>query len=103
MNAFLSGIAAEKQKNFLFLENGGMFMKKRAILFGMFHYKTNHLIKADELSSTAVDVQALEKRLQQLQFETTSYMDLSLKDMEQRISEFATEAPCSIFFWPWRT
>lgn len=94
MNAFLSGIAAEKQKNFLLLENGGMFMKKRAILFGMFHYKTNHLIKADELSSTAVDVQALEKRLQQLQFETTSYMDLSLKDMEQRISEFATEAPC---------
>lgn len=26
MNAFLSGIAAEKQKNFLLLENGGMFI-----------------------------------------------------------------------------
>ena len=93
-------------------------MEKRAILFGMFHYTNNRSISADELPSTAFDVMILEKKLKQLQFKTSSYIDLGLKDVEQKILEFATTAPCdslqipfpfpgfakcNIFFWTWRT
>ena len=69
-------------------------MKKRAILFGMFHYINSRLISAPELPSTEFDVKTLEKKLKQLQFETSSYMDLCLKDIEQKILEFAMAAPC---------
>lgn len=69
-------------------------MKKRAILFGMFHYNRSASITANDLPSTEIDVKTLEKRLKQLQFETVSYMDLCLKDMEQKITEFADTAPC---------
>lgn len=69
-------------------------MEKRAILFGMFHYTNNRSISADELPSTAFDVMILEKKLKQLQFKTSSYIDLGLKDVEQKILEFATTAPC---------
>ena len=70
------------------------FMKKRAILFGIFHYNRSASITANDLPSTEIDVKTLEKRLKQLQFETVSYMDLCLKDMEQKITEFADTAPC---------
>ena len=40
------------------------------------------------------DVMILEKKLKQLQFKTSSYIDLGLKDVEQKILEFATTAPC---------
>lgn len=69
-------------------------MKKRAILFGIFHYNRSASITANDLPSTEIDVKTLEKRLKQLQFETVSYMDLCLKDMEQKITEFADTAPC---------
>ena len=70
------------------------FMKKRAILFGIFHYNRSASITANDLPSTEIDVKTLEKRLKQLQFETVSYMDICLKDMEQKITEFADTAPC---------
>ena len=60
-------------------------MEKRAILFGMFHYTNNRSISADELPSTAFDVMILEKKLKQLQFKTSSYIDLGLKDVELSI------------------
>ncbi len=69
-------------------------MKKRAILFGMFHYIKSHSISAPDLPSAEVDVKTLEKKLKQLQFETSSYLDLCLKDIEQEIHKFATTAPC---------
>ena len=69
-------------------------MDKRAILFGMFHYANSRSISADELPSTAFDVMILEKKLKQLQFKTSSYIDLGLKDVEQMILEFAITAPC---------
>ena len=71
-------------------------MKKRAILFGMFHYNRSASITANDLPSTEIDVKTLEKRLKQLQFETVSYMDLCLKDMEQKITEFADTAPSDV-------
>lgn len=69
-------------------------MNRRAILFGMFHYNECVSIRANDLPSTEIDVKTIEKRLTQLQFETASYMDLGLKDMEQKITEFADAAPC---------
>lgn len=69
-------------------------MNRRAILFGMFHYNECVSIRANDLPSTEIDVKTIEKRLKQLQFETASYMDLGLKDMEQKITEFADAAPC---------
>ena len=64
-------------------------MKKRAILFGMNNYNG-----AQNLPGTEADVRTLEKRLCQLQFETTSYIDLCLNDLERRIHDFAIAAPC---------
>ena len=59
-------------------------MKKRAILFGMFHYNRSTSITANDLPSTEIDVKTVEKRLKQLQFETVSYMDFCLKNMSRR-------------------
>ena len=70
------------------------FMEKRAILLGMFHYQRSHSISASDLPSTEFDVCTLEKKLKQLQFETTAYMDLCLADTIKRIYTFAQEAPC---------
>ena len=42
-------------------------MKKRAILFGMFHYIKSHSVSASQLPSTEFDVKTLEKKV-----ETTS-------------------------------
>ena len=55
-------------------------MKKRAILFGMFHYNRSTSITANDLPSTEIDVKTVEKRLKQLRFETVSYMDFSDKN-----------------------
>ena len=78
----------------VFLKIRRDFMKKRAILFGMFHYNRSTSITANDLPSTEIDVKTVEKRLKQLQFETVSYMDFCLKNMEQKITEFADAAPC---------
>lgn len=59
----------------VFLKIRRDFMKKRAILFGMFHYNRSTSITANDLPSTEIDVKTVEKRLKQLQFETVSYMD----------------------------
>lgn len=76
------------------IKNTEVHMKKRAILFGMFHYIKSHSVSASQLPSTEFDVKTLEKKLKQLQFETSSYMDLCRKEVEQRICDFATKAPC---------
>ena len=55
-------------------------MKKRAILFGMFHYIASRSINVSNLPCTEIDVNTLEKRLKQLNFETYSHMDLCQKD-----------------------
>lgn len=69
-------------------------MKKRAILFGMFHYIASRSINVSNLPCTEIDVNTLEKRLKQLNFETYSHMDLCQKDLAQKIHSFAESAPC---------
>lgn len=69
-------------------------MKKRAILFGMFHYTNSNSVSASNLPSTEYDVKILEKKLKQLQFETDAYMDLRLNNLKHKVQEFADNAPC---------
>lgn len=59
-------------------------MKKRAILFGMFHYIASRSINVSNLPCTEIDVNTLEKRLKQLNFETYSHMDLCQKIWPKR-------------------
>lgn len=68
-------------------------MKKRALLIGMDKYIPSHSIQACELPCTRNDVQALEKRLKQIDFSTTQIIDNSISDMKTTIKSFAA-APC---------
>ena len=45
----------------VFLKIRRDFMKKRAILFGMFHYNRSTSITANDLPSTEIDVKQLKK------------------------------------------
>lgn len=69
-------------------------MEKRALLLGMSNYVPSRSISADVLSSTANDVTVLGKRLKQLQFDTFAFIDLKLKELQEKIREFANAAPC---------
>ncbi|MDT3701309.1 MAG: caspase family protein [Thermincola sp.] len=54
----------------------------------------SHSIAAEDLPSTANDVYILEKKLKQLDFETTSFLDCSLENMTRTVDSFAIDAPC---------
>lgn len=69
-------------------------MKKRAILFGMSNYFPSKSISADILSCTVNDVSILSKKLKQLQFDTSTFIDLKLKELKEKIITFAWAAPC---------
>lgn len=69
-------------------------MKKRAILFAMNEYKASNSIRAGNLPATINDVKTLNKRLNQLNFETKEYIDLTLKEFKSKLELFAKEAPC---------
>lgn len=69
-------------------------MIKRALLFGMNKYRPSNSIQANDLMCTTVDVNTLKKKLIQIDFEVTSFFDLSIDDMKKAVSSFADAAPC---------
>lgn len=68
--------------------------EKRAILFGMSNYFSSKSISTDILSCTVNDVSILSKKLKQLQFDTSTFIDLKLKELKEKIIMFARAALC---------
>jgi len=67
-------------------------MMKRAILFGMDKYR--NVPKEKHLPATVNDVNLMENKLKKIYFTVNSYLDVTLNEMQNYLTEFALNAPC---------